>query len=84
MDSMIEIVKAAEREVLAHTIESTRGLHAYFCLHGGEAQVQRLQQEAVLRGLYRDLAERYTECLGGVLSQAAIASLQAGSTRMRN
>ena len=29
MDPIVEIVEAAEREVLAHTIESTRGLRAY-------------------------------------------------------
>lgn len=51
MDPIVEIVDAAEREVLAHTIESTRGLRAFLCQHGGEEQLSPLQEAAVRRGL---------------------------------
>ena len=67
MDPIVEIVEAAEREVLAHTIESTRGLRAYFCHHGGEAQLSLLQEEAVRRGLYRYMGECYTKLLETML-----------------
>ena len=67
MDPIVEIVEAAEREVLAHTIESTRGLRAYFCLHGSEEVLGPLQEEAVRRGLYRYMGERYAQVLGTTL-----------------
>ncbi len=53
MKPIVEMIEAAEREVLAHTIESTRGLRAFFCQHGGEELMSSLQEEAVRRGLYR-------------------------------
>ena len=59
MNPIVEIVVAAEREVLAHTIESTRGLRAYLCLHGDEARLIEMQEEAVRRGLYRYMGQRY-------------------------
>ena len=67
MDPIVEIVEAAEREVLAHTIESTRGLRAYLCLHGSEGKLGLLQEEAVRRGLYRYMGERYAQVLGATL-----------------
>ena len=67
MERLVDIVDAAEREVLAHTIESTRGLRAYFCEHGGEAGLSLLQDEAVRRGLYRYMGEFYAQALSSVL-----------------
>ncbi len=67
MNPIVEIVEAAEREVLAHTIESTRGLRAYLCEHGGETRLSLLQDEAVRRGLYRYMGERYAKLLDTVL-----------------
>ena len=67
MKPIVEILEAAERAVLAHTIESTRGLRAYLCQHGGEAQLSLLQDEAVRRGLYRYMGQRYAELLETVL-----------------
>ncbi len=67
MNSIVEIVAAAEREVLAHTIESTRGLRAFFCQHGGEETLKSLQEEAVRRGLYRYMGQRYAKLLETVL-----------------
>ena len=67
MNPIVEIVEAAEREVLAHTIESTRGLRAYLCQHGGEAQLTLLQEEAVRRGLYRYMGECYAKVLETML-----------------
>lgn len=69
MDPIVEIVLAAEREVLAHTIESTRDLRAYLCLRGGEAGLENLQEEAVARGLYRYMGERYSKKLASTLSR---------------
>ena len=59
MKPIVEMIEAAEREVLAHTIESTRGLRAFFCQHGGEQLMSSLQEEAVRRGLYRYMGQRY-------------------------
>ena len=67
MNPIVEIVEAAEREVLAHTIESTRGLRTYFCEHGGEVRLSLLQDEAVRRGLYRYMGECYAKSLETVL-----------------
>ncbi len=67
MNPIVEIVDAAEREVLAHTIESTRGLRAFLCQHGGEEQLSLLQEEAVRRGLYRYMGECYAMVLEGLL-----------------
>ena len=67
MKPIVEIVEAAEREVLAHTIESTRGLRAYCCEQGGEARLDLLQDEAVRRGLYRSMGECYAKLLSSVL-----------------
>ena len=67
MDQIVEIVEAAEREVLAHTIESTRGLRAYLYLHGEEAKLGLLQEEAVRRGLYRYMGECYAKELEATL-----------------
>ncbi len=67
MDPIVEIVAAAEREVLAHTIESTRGLRACLCLHGGEMRLPQMQEEAVRRRLYRYMGERYGTELEGTL-----------------
>lgn len=61
MKPIVEMIEAAEREVLAHTIESTRGLRAFFCQHGGEELMSSLQEEAVRRGLYRYMGQRYAE-----------------------
>ena len=61
MKPLVEIVDAAEREVLAHNVESTRGLRAFFCQHGGEELLCSLQVEAVRRGLYRYMGQRYAE-----------------------
>ena len=81
MNAIVEIVEAAEREVLAHTIESTRGLRAYLCEHGGEARLSHLQEEAVRRGLYRYMGQRYAELLGTVLCRTPSASPSAVSRR---
>lgn len=67
MDPIVEIVEAAEREVLAHTIESTRGLRAYLSLHGGEMRLLEMQEEAIRRGLYRYMGDRYGAELEGTL-----------------
>lgn len=69
MKPIVEIVEAAEREVLAHTIESTRGLRAFLCQHGGEEQLSLLQEEAVRRGLYRYMGECYAKELESMLSR---------------
>ena len=63
MKPIVEILDAAEREMLAHTIESTRGLRAFFCQHGGEEVLSALQVEAVRRGLYRYMGQRYAEAV---------------------
>jgi len=70
MDPIVEIVEAAEREVLAHTIESTRGLRAYLCQRGGEEQLSLLQEEAVRRGLYRCMGQHYAKVLETMLCRA--------------
>jgi hypothetical protein len=70
MDPIVEIVEAAEREVLAHTIESTRGLRAYLRQHGGEEQLSLLQEEAVRRGLYRYMGQDYAKVLETRLCRA--------------
>jgi hypothetical protein len=67
MAPIVEIVEAAEREVLAHTIESTRGLRAYLCQHGGKERLSLLQEEAVRRGLYRYMGECYAKELEATL-----------------
>ncbi len=67
MNPIVEIVEAAEREVLAHTIESTRGLRAYFCQHGGQERLSLLQEEAVRHGLYRYMGECYAMVLETML-----------------
>ena len=67
MNPLVEIVEAAEREVLAHTIESTRGLRAFLCQHGGEERLSLLQEEAVRRGLYRYMGECYAKVLETML-----------------
>ncbi len=63
MEPIVEMIDAAEREVLAHTIESTRGLRAFFCQHRGEELMSSLQEEAVRRGLYRYMGQRYAEAV---------------------
>lgn len=69
MKPIVEILDAAEREVLAHTIESTRGLRAFFCQHGGEEVLSALQVEAVRRGLYRYMGQRYAEAVEALLER---------------
>ena len=69
MERLVEIVDAAEREVLAHTVESNRGLRAFFCEHGGEAMLGSLQIEAVRRGLYRYMGQRYAEAVEKLLAR---------------
>ena len=69
MERIVEIVDAAEREVLAHHIESTRGLRAYLLQNGGEALLSSLQEEAVRRGLYRYMGQRYAEALKELLAR---------------
>ena len=69
MERLVEIVDAAEQEVLAHTVESTRGLRAFFCEHGGEAMLGSLQIEAVRRGLYRYMGQRYAEAVKELLAR---------------
>ena len=69
MKPIVEILDAAEREVLAHTIESTRGLRAFFCQHGGEEVLSALQVEAVRRGLYRYMGQRYAEAVEALLDR---------------
>ena len=69
MERLVEIVDAAEREVLAHTVESTRGLRAFFCEHGGEEMLGSLQVEAVRRGLYRYMGQRYAEAVEELLAR---------------
>ena len=69
MKPIVEILDAAEREVLAHTIESTRGLRAFFCQHGGEEVLSALQVEAVRRGLYRYMGQRYAEAVEALLGR---------------
>ena len=69
MDPIVAIVAAAKREVLAHTIESTRGLHAYLDLHGGAERLSLLQEEAVRQGLYRYMGKIYAEILEATLKR---------------
>ncbi len=69
MKPLVEIVDAAEREVLAHNVESTRGLRAFFCQHGGEEVLSALQVEAVRRGLYRYMGQRYAEAVEALLER---------------
>ncbi len=69
MERLVEIVDAAEREVLAHNVQSTRGLRAFFCEHGGEAMLGSLQAEAVRRGLYRYMGQRYAEAAKELLAR---------------
>ncbi len=69
MERIVEIVDAAEREVLAHHIESTRGLRAFLFQNGGEALLSSLQEKAVRRGLYRYMGQRYAEALKDLLAQ---------------
>ena len=64
MDPIVEIVEAAEREVLAHTIESTRGLRAYLCLHGRETELGLGDEGAVRRGDFRVHGGRYGPAVG--------------------
>lgn len=69
MERLVEIVDAAEREVLAHNVESTRGLRAFFCQHGGEELMSSIQEEAVRRGLYRYMGQRYAEAVKELLAR---------------
>ena len=69
MERLVEIVDAAEREVLTHHIESTRGLRSFLLQDGGEALLSSLQEEAVKRGLYRYMGQRYAEALKDLLAQ---------------
>ena len=70
MEPIADVVRAAKGEVLAHNIESTRGLHAYLLLHGGETGVAALQEEAVRQGLYLYMGLVYSRALRAALDQA--------------
>ena len=79
MNPIVEIVEAAEREVLAHTIESTRGLRAYLCLSGSEEELGPLQERQFGVVFTATWVSAMPRCWGPHYAVLAGASCRGGS-----